>query len=85
MSTLIEAREAKLLPIDLPNSIDAVKFRMEQSSLTAAAPAPAICRTNRAYKVLNGKRTLTQPMFWKLHNMFGFPAESLRKSVARNL
>jgi HTH-type transcriptional regulator/antitoxin HigA len=27
--------------------------------------------------VLNGKRALTLPMIWKLHDMFGIPAESL--------
>lgn len=83
MITLIEAYEAKHFPVDLPNPIDAIKFRMEQSGLTAADLAPAIGRTNRVYEVLNGKRALTLPMIWKLHSMFGIPAESLIKPVAR--
>lgn len=41
--------------------------------------APAIGRTNRVYEVLNGKRALTLPMIWKLHQLFGIPAESLIK------
>lgn len=82
MITLIEAYEAKHFPVDLPNPIDAIKFRMEQSGLTAADLAPAIGRTNRVYEVLNGKRALTLPMIWKLHSMFGIPAESLIKPVA---
>lgn len=81
MITLIEAYEAKHFPLDLPNPIDAIKFRMEQSGLTAADLAPAIGRTNRVYEVLNGKRALTLPMIWKLHDMFGIPAESLIKPV----
>ena len=81
MITLIEAYEAKHFPIDLPNPIDAIKFRMEQSGLTAADLAPAIGRKNRVYEVLNGKRALTLPMIWKLHNMFGIPAESLIKPM----
>jgi len=81
MITLIGAYEAKQFPIDLPNPIEAIKFRMEQSGLSAADLAPAIGRTNRVYEVLNGKRALTLPMIWKLHELFGIPAESLIKPV----
>ncbi|MNW16225.1 Antitoxin HigA [compost metagenome] len=52
---------------------------MEQSGLTVADLVPAIGRPNRVYEVLNGKRSLTLPMIWKLHEMFGIPAESLIK------
>ena len=79
MVTLIEAYEAKHFPIDLPNPIEAIKFRMEQSGLSVADLVPAIGRTNRVYEVLNGKRALTLPMIWKLHQLFGIPAESLIK------
>ncbi|MEO4014864.1 MULTISPECIES: helix-turn-helix domain-containing protein [Pseudomonas] len=81
MITLIEAYESKQFPVDLPNPIDAIKFRMEQSGLTAADLAPAIGRTNRVYEVLNGKRALTLPMIWKLHDLFGIPAQSLIKPI----
>ncbi|MHC8413034.1 helix-turn-helix domain-containing protein [Pseudomonas sp. Hz4] len=81
MITLIEAYESKRFPVDLPNPIDAIKFRMEQSGLSAADLAPAIGRTNRVYEVLNGKRALTLPMIWKLHDLFGIPAQSLIKPV----
>lgn len=81
MITLIEAYESKNFPTDLPNPIDAIKFRMEQSGLSASDLAPAIGRTNRVYEVLNGKRALTLPMIWKLHELFGIPAESLIKPV----
>lgn len=81
MITLIEAYEAKHFPVDLPNPLDAIRFRMEQSGLSAADLVPAIGRQNRVYEVLNGKRSLTLPMIWKLHEMFGIPAESLIKPV----
>lgn len=81
MITLIEAYESKRFPVDLPNPIDAIKFRMEQSGLSAADLAPAIGRTNRVYEVLNGKRALTLPMIWKLHDLFGIPAQSLIKPI----
>lgn len=84
MITLVEAYEAKHFPLDLPNPIDAIKFRMEQSGLTAADLAPAIGRTNRVYEVLNGTRALTLPMIRNLHDMFGIPAESLIKPAVRS-
>ncbi|MHC8340982.1 helix-turn-helix domain-containing protein [Pseudomonas sp. HLT2-19-2] len=83
MITLIEAYESKRFPVDLSNPIDAIKFRMEQASLSAADLAPAIGRTNRVYEVLNGERALTLPMIWKLHDLFGIPAQSLIKPVTQ--
>ncbi|MEA3642736.1 MAG: transcriptional regulator [Lamprobacter sp.] len=83
MLTLVEAYEAKHFPADLPNPVDAIKFRMEQSGLTASDLVPAIGRTNRVYEVLNGTRSLTLPMIWRLHSQFGIPAESLIKPVQR--
>lgn len=79
--TLIEAYEARHFPIDLPNPVDAIRFRMEPSGLSPADLVPAIGRQNRVYEVLNGKRALTLPMIWKLHEMFGIPAESLIRPV----
>lgn len=82
MVTLIEVYEAKHFPVDLPDPIAAIRFRMEQSGLSAADLVPAIGRQNRVYEVLNGTRALTLPMIWRLHDMFGIPAESLIKPVA---
>lgn len=77
--TLIEAYEAKHFPIDLPDPIDAIKFRMEQAGLSAKDLEPAIGRSNRVYEVLNGKRRLTLAMVWRLHTMFGIPTDCLVK------
>ncbi len=75
--TLVEAYEAKHFPIDLPDPVEAIKFRMEQSGLTPKDLVPMIGRLNRVYEVLNRKRSLTLTMIWKLHNGLGIPAESL--------
>jgi HTH-type transcriptional regulator / antitoxin HigA len=77
MVTLIEAFEAKHYPIDLPNPIDAIKFRMEQQGLKPKDLESMIGQRNRVYEVLNGKRKLTMAMVWKLHTGLGIPAESL--------
>ncbi|MNJ04588.1 hypothetical protein D3C73_1654220 [compost metagenome] len=52
---------------------------MDQAGLTAKDLQPAIGGLNRVYEILNGKRNLTLPMIWKLHQMFGIPAEHLIK------
>jgi HTH-type transcriptional regulator/antitoxin HigA len=77
--TLVEAYEAKQFPVDLPDPIEAIKFRMDQEGLTAKDLEPAIGKRNRVYEILNGKRNLTLTMVWKLHENFGIPAESLIK------
>lgn len=83
--TLVEAYEAKNFPIDLPDPVEAIKFRMEQSGLTPKDLQPMIGRMNRVYEVLNRKRPLTLKMIWKLHQGLGIPAESLIRPPAEML
>ena len=80
--TLLQAYESKHCPIDLPDPVEAIKFRMEQAGLTPKDLEPMIGRMNRVYEVLNRKRALTLPMIWKLHQGLGIPAESLIKPPA---
>lgn len=75
--TLIEAYEAKRYPIDLPDPVEAIKFRMDQAGLTPKDLVPAIGRLNRVYEILSRKRPLTLNMIWKLHQKFGIPAACL--------
>lgn len=77
--TLVEAYERKHYPLDLPDPIDAIKFRMEQMNLTPKDLSPMIGQLNRVYEVLNHKRPLTLKMIWRLHKQLGIPAESLIK------
>ena len=75
--TLVQAYEAKHYPIDLPDPVEAIKFRMDQAGLTAKDLVPFIGRLNRVYEILNRKRPLTLNMIWKLHQKLGIPAECL--------
>jgi len=75
--TLIEAYERKHYPIDPPDPIEAIKFRMDQGGLTVKDLVPMIGKSNRVYEVLSGKRNLTLPMIRRLHRDLGIPAESL--------
>jgi len=77
--TLIEAYERAHFPMDLPDAVDAIKFRMEQSGLSVKDLEPVIGRKNRVYEVLSRRRALTLRMIEGLHSKFGIPAESLLK------
>jgi HTH-type transcriptional regulator/antitoxin HigA len=75
--TLVEAYEAKCYPIDLPDPVEAIKFRMDQAGLTPKDLVPFIGRLNRVYEILNRKRPLTLNMIWNLHEKLGIPADCL--------
>ena len=79
--TLIEGYERQHFPMDLPDAVEAIKFRMEQSGLAARDLVPMIGQLNRVYEVLNRKRPLTLKMIWRLHRGLGIPAESLIKQA----
>lgn len=77
MCVLINEYENKNYPIEAPDPVEAIKFRMEQQGLTVKDLEPAIGKSNRVYEVLNRKRNLTLPMIRKLHAQFGIPLNSL--------
>jgi HTH-type transcriptional regulator/antitoxin HigA len=79
--TLIEGYERQHFPMDLPDAVEAIKFRMEQQGLTAKDLEPLIGRSNRVYEVLNRRRGLTLAMIRKLHAGLGIPAESLLRQT----
>ena len=75
--TLIEAYEREHFPIEAPDPVEAIKFRMEQKGLSPKDLQPMIGRLNRVYEVLAGSRPLTMNMVRRLHRDLGIPAESL--------
>lgn len=84
LTTLVEAYERTHFPMDLPDAVEAIKFRMEQSGLTVADLETVIGRKNRVYEILSRKRPLTLRMIEGLHLRFGIPAESLIRQTAEN-
>jgi HTH-type transcriptional regulator/antitoxin HigA len=84
LATLVEAYEAKHFPMELPDPIDAIRFTMDQKGLTPKDLVPMIGRLNRVYEILSGKRALTLPMIWRLHEALGIPAEALIKPPRRD-
>ena len=79
--TIIEGYERQHCPMDLPDAVEAIKFRMEQQGLTPKDLEPLIGRSNRVYEVLNRRRGLTLAMIQKLHAGLGIPAESLLRQT----
>ena len=81
--TLVEAYENKHYPLDLPDPVEAIRFRMEQKGMTPKDLVPMIGRINRVYEVLSRRRPLTLAMIQRLHSELGIPAESLIKQPER--
>ena len=79
LATLIEAYEEKHYPIDVPDPVEAIKFRMDQQGLTRKDLEPLIGTRTRISEVLNGKRALSIAMIRKLVEKLGIPAEVLIK------
>lgn len=82
--TLIEAYEREQYPIDFPDPIEAIKFRMDQQGLTVDDLMTVIGRKNRVYEILARKRPLTLRMVEGLHEVFQIPAESLLKRTSQH-
>src|SRR5712691_9008268 len=77
LATLIEAYETEHFPMDPPDPIEAIKFRMEQQGLTRKDLGPLIGTRTRVAEVLNRKRNLSIAMIRRLHQALGISAEVL--------
>lgn len=75
--TLIEAYEARHHPMDPPDPIDAILFRMEQQGLTRRDIEPLIGTRARVAEVLNRKRGLSIEMIRRLNQELGISADVL--------
>jgi HTH-type transcriptional regulator / antitoxin HigA len=84
VTTLIEAYEREHYPIDLPNPIEAIKFRLEQKGKDTRALIGLIGQRTRVYEVMRGKRPLSLNMIRRLHEKFDIPAEVLIQSTRRS-
>ncbi len=79
LATLVELYEERQYPIDMPDPVDAIKFRMEQLGLKQQALVPFLGSRSKVSEVLNRKRPLTLTMMRSMHKGLGIPAEVLLK------
>lgn len=77
LTLLVEDFESKRFPIEAPDPIEAIKFRMEQQGLSQRDLVPYIGSKSKTSEVLSGKRPLSLPMIRALHSGLGLPASVL--------
>lgn len=75
--TLVEAYEREHFPVDLPDPIEAIKFRLEQQGKDTRALIGLIGQRTRVYEVLQKRRALSLQMIRTLHDKLGIPANVL--------
>jgi HTH-type transcriptional regulator / antitoxin HigA len=77
LATLAEAYERQHYPIDLPDPVEAIKFRLEQEGKDYRALIGVIGQRTRVYEVMRRARPLSLNMIRKLHSQLEIPAEVL--------
>ena len=77
LSLLVHDYEEKKFPIDKPDPVVAIRFRMEQHGLAPKDLVPFLGSRSRVSEVLAGKRSLSLKMIRALVAGLGIPAESL--------
>ena len=75
--TLIEAWEARHVPIEAPDPIAAILFMMDQKGLRRRDLEPAIGSRARVAEILNRRRALTLPMIRALGRLLDLPVDVL--------
>jgi HTH-type transcriptional regulator / antitoxin HigA len=77
LALVLEDYENKNWPVEPPDPIDAIRYRMELGGYTQADLGRVIGSRQRASDILSRKRRLTMKMAWKLHRDWGISAEAL--------
>ena len=77
LSMLIDNYENKHYAINIPDPIEAIKFRMEQEGLIQNDLVPFFGNKSRVSEVLNKKRKLTLDMIRNLNKHLNIPFENL--------
>jgi HTH-type transcriptional regulator / antitoxin HigA len=80
LGILIDKYEQEHYPIDYPDPIEAIKFRMEQMGYSQSDLAKVVGLKSRASEILNKKRKLTLEMVRQLHQALGIPTDVLIQS-----
>ena len=84
LATLVDAYENEHYPMDPPDPIEAIKFRMEQQGLTRKELEGILGSRTRVAEVLNRRRGLSINMIRRLHEKLGISAEVLIRSTRTN-
>ena len=74
---LVDLYESSHEPMGYPDPVAAIEFRMEQAGLDPRDLIPFIGSHAKVSELLSGKRAITMPMAWALHEHLGIPADVL--------
>ena len=77
LATLVDAYENEQFPMDPPDPIEAIQFRMEQQGLTRKDLEGILGTRTRVAEVLNRRRGLSIAMIRRLHEQRGISPEVL--------
>ena len=77
LATLIDAYESRYVPMDPPDPIEAIRFRLKQQGLTRKDLESMLGTRIRVSEVLNRKRSLSIRMIRRLHDDLGIAADVL--------
>jgi HTH-type transcriptional regulator / antitoxin HigA len=77
LSMVIDNYEQEHYPVDYPDPVEAIKFRMEQMGYTQNDLAKVVGLKSRASEILNRKRKLSLEMIRKLHESMSIPTDVL--------
>lgn len=81
LATLVEAYEQAHFPMDAPDPIEAIKFRLEQQGADQKALIGVLGNRTRVYEVLRRDRALSLSMIRRLNHSLKIPAEVLIRPV----
>lgn len=84
LSILIENYETNNFPIDPPNPIEAIYFRLDQMNLDKSALNSILGSRSRTSEILTGKRKLSLTMIRNLNTKLKIPAEILIREYDLN-
>jgi HTH-type transcriptional regulator / antitoxin HigA len=77
LSLLVHDYEERVLPMDKPDPVEAIRFRMEQQGLKPKDLVPLLGSRSRVSEVLSGRRHLSLKMIRALVSRLGIPAHVL--------
>jgi HTH-type transcriptional regulator/antitoxin HigA len=83
--TLVEAYEAKHIPIGDPDPVAAIRHRMEAMGMDRKDLEPILGSRSRVSEILNRKRKLSIEMIRNLHSQMGIPASALIRDYETGL
>ncbi len=77
LGMLIENYENKKFPVNFPDPVEAIKFRMEQLGYNQTDLANVVGLKSRASEILSRKRKLSLEMIRQLHDSLNIPTDVL--------